>query len=1103
MPPVALTALISRSVRAAGRETATDADLLRRAVRDRDSEALAGLVRRYADLVWGVCRRRLRNEADAEDAFQAVFLALVRQAPRMDAGRPLAGWLHTVAGRIARKAQVRGLRRATEAITDPPGPSDIPAEVGGRELMAAVDREIARLPARFRAPVVLCCIRGLTRDEAAEALGCTVPALKSRLERGRRLLRRLLERRGIPLPAAFVAVGLGTATAGAALRERAIQSALGAAPPAVAQLAATAARLPWVVGLTVLMTVVVSAGGFGLGRSDPPKDGPPAKDVAAKSDEPARRTDRLGDPLPDAALLRLGTTRFHHPGSANHLVLSPDETTLVTLGWEGICAWDAATGKERWRPGSDLDGYLPRNFSVGEQYLAVLPDGRRAVSPLDGPGILVWDMATGKWEARRFDPPEPIGVGDCYTSIDVSPDGKTLALGGTLGVVFCGLDGKVTARVANSADARPNGNRKDRLLPFQAYSHVRFAPDGKSLRAVLSEAPNEVRLLKLDGAEIRRIELAKLHLDSAFSPDGSLLAVAERDDTVRVYETATGNRVREWPVKITRKQANENYIFAVRFSPDGKTVAAAASDNLIHLWDVPADKKVGELAGHGWYPRALAFTRDGKTLYSTGWDGEIRRWDVAARKQLPLPQGIRGSHVVAAAPDGRTVAYVGGGNAIRLVDAKTGAERAVWTVPGLSPGHMRFSPDGGRLAVGGTSGDQVTVCLLDPATGRVTRRRDWPKGNDPHASVTDLVFSADGRRLGAMMFRQGQARVWDLTADRDALVLKHKEGYGLSFSPDGKTVVTGGWDRKLRFWDSADGKLKKEFTLTPPEGADEHRSDVAVFAVAWSPDGSRIAAADLGGNLWLWDADTMKVRLVTDTKDILRENTLAFSPDGLWVATGGASRKAFLYDAWTGQPVWDRGAHAADLHTVSFGKDCRTLLTGGADGVGYLWDLRPKHVPTDSPASLWPALTGTDGPGAHRAFWGMLSQSDAAVAAIAERGKAITDKVDADRVRKWVADLDSPRFAVREAAEKEITARLGSAAPVLREQLGKNPSAEQRARIQRLLDTWDASRPGWLRAVSVLAHLETAAAKRVLTEWAAADRDGPVGRAAATALRRP
>src|SRR5262245_49560965 len=329
MPPVALTALISRSVRAAGRETATDADLLRRAVRDRDSEALAELVRRYAGLVWGVCRRRLRNEADAEDAFQAVFLALVRQAHRLDAGRPLVGWLHTVAARIARKAQVRALKRGRAEVTaDPPGPADVPAEVGSREMMAAVDREVARLPGRFREPVVLCCVRGLTRDEAAAALGCSVPALKSRLERGRRLLRRLLERRGIPLPAAFITLGLGTATIGAALRDRAVNSALGSAAPAVAELAAIPVRLPWMVGVVVLagMIGVIAAG---LGQGGAPNDAPPVKEVAAKP-AVAPRTDRLGDPLPDTALLRLGTARFRHPGNSNSLVLSPDEKTLLT-----------------------------------------------------------------------------------------------------------------------------------------------------------------------------------------------------------------------------------------------------------------------------------------------------------------------------------------------------------------------------------------------------------------------------------------------------------------------------------------------------------------------------------------------------------------------------------------------------------------------------------------------------------------------------------------------------------------------------------------------------------------------------------------------------
>src|SRR5204863_1276223 len=129
---------------------------------------------------------------------------------------------HTVATRIARKAQVRALRRPVLAVLCEPTTGDTSAEVSSRELLGAVDASIARLPARLRGPVALCCVEGLTRDEAAEALGCSVAAVKSRLERGRRMLRRVLEKRGVALPAAFLALGLGTARVSAALRDKAV-----------------------------------------------------------------------------------------------------------------------------------------------------------------------------------------------------------------------------------------------------------------------------------------------------------------------------------------------------------------------------------------------------------------------------------------------------------------------------------------------------------------------------------------------------------------------------------------------------------------------------------------------------------------------------------------------------------------------------------------------------------------------------------------------------------------------------------------------------------------------------------------------------------------
>src|SRR5438876_5312709 len=136
-----------------------DFALLARFVQGRDAEAFAELVHRHAAPVWALCRRLLISEADCEDAFQATFLALARQAGGLDRRAPLGCWLHTIACRIARKAQVCAWRLGTRAVpVDHPAKTDVPREVSSRELLRVVDEEIERLPQWLRAPLVLCCL---------------------------------------------------------------------------------------------------------------------------------------------------------------------------------------------------------------------------------------------------------------------------------------------------------------------------------------------------------------------------------------------------------------------------------------------------------------------------------------------------------------------------------------------------------------------------------------------------------------------------------------------------------------------------------------------------------------------------------------------------------------------------------------------------------------------------------------------------------------------------------------------------------------------------------------------------------------------------------
>jgi RNA polymerase sigma factor (sigma-70 family) len=202
-----------------GPAAAPDAELLRRYARDRDEDAFAALVHRHGRMVWGVCRRALADPRDAEDAFQAAFLVLARKASSVRPPGRVAAWLHGVARRIALKACSAGGRALIRLAPLPEGPPapgpGPPEELAARELLRALEEEVGRLPEAQRMPVVLCCLDGLSQEEAAARLGCTPGAVRGRLERGRKRLYERLVRRGLALSAALAAAA-AEALAGAA-----------------------------------------------------------------------------------------------------------------------------------------------------------------------------------------------------------------------------------------------------------------------------------------------------------------------------------------------------------------------------------------------------------------------------------------------------------------------------------------------------------------------------------------------------------------------------------------------------------------------------------------------------------------------------------------------------------------------------------------------------------------------------------------------------------------------------------------------------------------------------------------------------------------------
>ena len=168
----------------------TDRELLDRFRRRRDEDAFAALVERHRPAVFAVCRRILRDVQEAEDVCQATFLVLVRKARAVRRPDLLASWLRGVARRLARKARKRAARRPQgEPAAEPAAAADPVLEAARRELRDRVGAELRRLPAKYRKPLVLCYLGGLTNEEAARRLGWPTGSISYRLARGRELLR--------------------------------------------------------------------------------------------------------------------------------------------------------------------------------------------------------------------------------------------------------------------------------------------------------------------------------------------------------------------------------------------------------------------------------------------------------------------------------------------------------------------------------------------------------------------------------------------------------------------------------------------------------------------------------------------------------------------------------------------------------------------------------------------------------------------------------------------------------------------------------------------------------------------------------------------------
>jgi len=546
------------------------------------------------------------------------------------------------------------------------------------------------------------------------------------------------------------------------------------------------------------------------------------------------------------------------------VAILPDGNTLAAGSSDGmIYLLDAETGD----PVRKIDGHSDYVRDVAFSY-----DGRILASLGAGGDLRLWDVASGDVL--------PILDGQVSNlwSIAFSPKSLVLATGSNVG------DRSSSLWDPDNTYTDPGGDGAVRLWDissgellhtlwgdgFSSIRSVAFSPDGATLAAGSEGA---IRLYDVaSGAILSPLEGHTTFVNHVvFSPDGIILASYDGYGGIRIWDVRSGATIHQ----LQAKSGN------LTFSPDGGTLVSGGGSGEVNIWDVDSWELMDTLNWQASDVRSVDFSPDGSVLASGGKDGLVYLWDVRSAKILhTLSSNLESARNVLFTPDGKSLAAkdwqgridlwdVGSGNLARSLEANVG---------------MAISPEGRTVA----SGVEGIIYLRDISTDAILQTFEW-QTNTLEWQTADVV--------------------------------------SLDFSPDGKTLASGGKYGPIRLWDVESGEFLRTF-----EG---HQN--SVHFLAFSPDGSKLASASEDGTLRVWDLASGFFGIYAGHEG--RVNSAAISLDNTVLVSGGKDATIRLWNLVSSDPVRTIDVHQGSVNYVTFSSDGTLLASGSSDGTIRLWGI--------------------------------------------------------------------------------------------------------------------------------------------------------------------